>query len=152
MILTRTQGIRDLKDATALKIDAYTKVISGIVHAVSRNAGDDEHCEWVDDGHWYNEAVEGIYVIHLSSHTTIGLADNDGKGEKGGSTFTMDPNVSGKSTGTKEKFKNGVLVQFRAVPVGNGANNPKALTSLPSLEDMFISRPFLVSSNVQELD
>ena len=62
VILTKGQGIESLSNPLARSIESRTLIVTKLIAALERNSGNDTEATWVADGHWYNEAFDGITV------------------------------------------------------------------------------------------
>lgn len=74
VILTKNQGIESISNRTAKSINDKTEVVTQLVKALERNAGNDTSAIWATaDGKWYNEAFDGVtvYVQTTAIHTGL---------------------------------------------------------------------------------
>jgi hypothetical protein len=72
-ILSKNQSYTDLKDATAKELDDKTYIVRKLLAAIQRDGGNDTSAKWVTDGHWYNEAMDGITIVVRESTIKTGL-------------------------------------------------------------------------------
>lgn len=98
VILTKNQGVQSLS-GIASQINARTLVVSKLVDALERNAGNDSGATWVSDGKWYNEIFDGITVAVSATQIETGFVT---PGER---MTVQDPKLNTKSSGTASLFK-----------------------------------------------
>lgn len=164
MIGTKRQNLNTiLEELMKSNNDLYmlnlkTGLISNVINSVTRNAGQDTNASWAtDDGKWYNEANDGIYVVAQTMTYKIGLGipnkriaaldpalcpPQNSKGDVFSTAFISQFRLDDKSTSSKAAGKNsGYLGTFEDIEV-----------FIPDIENMFISRPFSIpNATVQDL-
>ena len=106
VILTKDQGVESLS-GTALAINSRTLVVTKLVDSIERNTGSDSTAQWVGDGHWYNEAFNGITVVVNTTKLKTGYLDPRER------TCILDPKLNVKSTGQSQLFNGFMVGQFK---------------------------------------
>lgn len=106
VILTKDQGVESLS-GMALAINSRTLVITKLVDSIERNTGSDSTAQWVGDGHWYNEAFNGITVVVNTTKLKTGYLDPRER------TCILDPKLNVKSTGQSQLFNGFMVGQFK---------------------------------------
>lgn len=151
IILKKDQGIEDLTNPTAREIDSYTKVVTNLANSITRDRGTDETATWVKDGHWYNEAVEGIWVYVRDTEIKVGLPDNDGLG---GVQAILDPRLCPTSQGTVDKYQNATVVQFKSMCDGDYTASVLGNNTayLPDFDNLLMTRPIFTCISIQDSD
>lgn len=164
MIGTKRQNLNTiLEELKKSSNDLYmlnlkTGLISNVINSVTRNAGQDTNASWAtDDGKWYNEANDGIYVVAQAMTYKVGLGipnkriaaldpalcpPQNSKGDVFSTAFISQFRLDDKSTSDKATGKgSGYLGTFEDIEV-----------FIPNIENMFISRPFSIpNATVQDL-
>lgn len=93
VILTKNQGIESISNRTAKSINDKTEVVTQLVKALERNAGNDASAIWASgDGKWYNEAFDGITVYVQTTEIHTGFWDDMCR------TTVFDPKLTPKNT------------------------------------------------------
>jgi hypothetical protein len=72
LILTQNQDSSSLS-GIALELNDKTYVVEHLINSIDRNSGNDANAYWVNNGHWYNEAFDGITVIVQETPIEVGL-------------------------------------------------------------------------------
>lgn len=137
-------------------IDSKTKWLSNLIDSVERNTGSDSrNATWTTDGHWYNEAYDGIYLVMQSATYQVGI------GIPSLRSSVLDPNLCPSKGSTSQVFTNAHMSQFcldSKSTVAQSEDNGYVGTFegvkvyLPDLETMYYSRPFYIpNANVQDL-
>lgn len=106
VILTKDQGVESLS-GTALAINSRTYVVTKLVDSIERNTGNDGKAEWVSDGHWYNEAYDGISVVVSTTALTTGYNDPAER------TSILDPKLNTRGKGQNTLFNSYMVGQFK---------------------------------------
>ena len=76
VILTKNQGVENISNRTAKTINDKTQVVTQLVKALERNAGNDDSTLWSsDNGRWYNEGFDGVTVLVSTTTINTGLWD-----------------------------------------------------------------------------
>ena len=136
-------------------LDNKTKFITNLVKSVERNAGDDKlNATWTDDGKWYNEAFDGMYLVMQEATYKVGI------GVPSIRTAVLDPNLCPSKSSTSAIFTKAHMSQFCLDSKSTVAQNEEdgyagtfegTKVYLPNLTNMFISRPFYIpNANVQD--
>ena len=99
VILTKGQGTENIINRTAKAINDNTDVVTQLVKALERNAGNDTEASWAPDGKWYNEAFDGITVYVQTTTINTGLWDPMER------TTVFDPKLT-PSQSSKESIGN----------------------------------------------
>lgn len=152
VILNKNQGVEMLRGA-AKEIDDNTKVVTNLVNSLVRNKGNDKTAAWAEsDGHWYNEAFDGISVAVYSATIDVGV---DGYERLDYRLCILDPNLTPKSLGTQYTFGSANIFQYQINT--NGKNITTSVlgqsVQLPYPSDLLVSRyAFIPNTNVQNLD
>ena len=96
VILKKDEGVERLSGA-AKEIDDNTKVVTNLVNSLVRNKGNDKSASWAEsDGHWYNEAFDGVSVAVYSANIEVGVDGYEGLNYR---TCVLDPNLTPSSKG-----------------------------------------------------
>ena len=106
-ILTKTQDASSLIDKEATKINQRTGIVDKLVAAIERNTGNDTTASWAStDGHWYNEAYEGVIVMVQNTKIEIKF-DTVAK-----RTTVLDPKLIPKLNSTSGQNLTAFLTQY----------------------------------------
>lgn len=169
----------NIKNNSSLKhlysLDAKTKFITNLIDSVERNTGDDTfNATWmnVNDGKWYNESFDGIYMVSQTVMFKVGL------GIPSKRVSVLDPNLCPPKSSTSNLYTNAFLSQFRldswstgyegwaTAEAGKKASDYFGVAGkegyvgtfsgvdifLPNVENMYYCRPFYIpNANVQDL-
>ena len=152
VILKKNQGVEQLTGA-AKEIDNNTKVVTNLVNSLVRNKGNDKSASWAEsDGHWYNEAFDGISIAVYSATITVGIDGYEGVDYR---SCVLDPNLSPQSSGTSEMFGKANIFQYQINT--NGKNITSTVlgqsVQIPYPSELLVSRyGFIPNTNVQNLD
>lgn len=136
-------------------IDTKTKFITNLVKSVERNTGDDKvNATWTDDGKWYNEAFDGMYLVTQESTYKVGI------GVPSIRTAVLDPNLCPAKSSTSAIFTKAHMSQFcldskstvaKDEADGYAGTFEGIKVYIPNLTTMLISRPFYIpNANVQD--
>lgn len=106
IILDKGQDAGSLS-GTALKINSRTSVVAKLIDSIERNTGNDPDATWVSDGHWLNEAFDGITVaVSITKLQTGYIAPTE-------RTSVLDPRLTPKSKGQKDMLNHYMVGQFK---------------------------------------
>lgn len=95
IILEKDQQI-DKLTGTAKMINERTYVVTKLVDSIERNSGNDYGASWASgDGHWYNEAFDGITVIVHKTVIETGFVNPLQR------ECVLDPKLCANSTGVR---------------------------------------------------
>lgn len=138
-------------------INDRTKIISNIVTALERGTGRDNTASWAtNDGKWYNEAFDGIYLVRQSTSMKVGFNDPTRR------TAALDPALCPSNAGQSDLYSKAFLSQFcmngesdAAVAAGKGRRFIGTFKgqdiTLPDMEGLYQSRKFYIpNANVQD--
>ena len=75
VILEKDQDADELTNKIAKTINDHTYIVTKLCDAIERNTGNDSDASRVSDGHWYNEAFDGVTVRVKKTTFHIGLSD-----------------------------------------------------------------------------
>lgn len=106
VILTKNQGISSLSNPKAVAINNRTFIVKKLVEAIERNTGNDTDADWVSDGHWYNEAFNGVTVMEWNTKINVGFYDPSLR------TTVLDPKLIPKQETKGTVFTNAFISQF----------------------------------------
>ena len=105
IILTKEQGVDSLS-GTALAINSRTLVVTKLLDSIEHNTGNDSKATWVTDGHWYNEAFDGITVVVSTTKLQTGFNDYE-------RTSLLDPKLNVRNNGQGTLFSGYMVGQFK---------------------------------------
>lgn len=106
IILTKEQDAGSLS-GTALAINSRTMVVTKLIDAIERNTGNDPDAAWVSDGHWLNEAFDGITVAVSTTKLQTGFISPSER------QSILDPKLNTKSKGQSGMFSSYMIGQFK---------------------------------------
>ena len=109
IILQKTQGVSDIDSGTygdAITINNRTGVIDKLLAAIERNTGNDTTASWAPDGHWYNEAYEGVIVLVQKTTIEVGFNNTTKR------TTVLDPKLIPKLNSTSGQNLTAYLSQY----------------------------------------
>ena len=122
--------------------------------AIERNTGNDTECPWaLDDGHWYNEAFDGITIAVSETKVLTGFINPYER------TSVFDPQLTPKSSGKGDMLSDYFSCAFKmndfslAYNVKNQIGTFKGKAVYMSNMDMlYYSKDFYTSNiTVQDL-
>jgi hypothetical protein len=147
-ILGKEDGINKL-ECWALEIETKTKAITNFLRVLERNAGSDPTAEWVNDGKWFNEAWDGIYLVKQMTSYSIGFNDPEVR------AAALDPNLTPKSRGKRDMLTKAFLSQFRVEApnsISIGSFKGRSI-QLEGLNGILETKKFYIPNiTVQDLD
>lgn len=151
-------SINSVLSGDAKQIDDRTKFITNIVSSLTRNRGTDKTAAWAtNDGNWYNEAFDGIYLVRQATKLQVGLLYSNIR------TSALDPALCPANVGTSDLYSNAFLSQFCLNDKSDAtiaADKDERYIGtfkdtdivLPDMEGMYQSRKFYIpNANVQDL-
>lgn len=153
VILTKTQDTSSLTGIAAT-INSKTFVVSNLLLAIERNTGNDNECPWaLEDGHWYNEAFDGITIAVSETKVLTGFINPYER------TSVFDPQLTPKSNGKGDMLSDYFSCAFKmndyslAYNVKNQIGTFKGKAVYMSNMDMlYYSKDFYTSNiTVQDL-
>lgn len=108
-ILSKNQWVSKLKSSNsdAYELEVKTHAVSNLLDSIERGTGDDNTAAWASDGAWYNEAMDGIYVVRIITSYKLGIVSDPER------MSVLDPNLCPKSEGVRDLFTKAHLSQFR---------------------------------------
>lgn len=153
IIIPKNGDISNISDYTAKMINNRTYVVTKLVDAIERNTGNDGKATWVSDGHWYNEAFNGVTVVVQSTDIKVGLFDPSVR------STILDPKLIPQQTSKRTMFEKAFLCQFRTSPKSTvyGKDNVIGMfkgeeIQTKELNKLFWSNKFYIPDvNVQDL-
>lgn len=151
-------SINSVLSGDAKQIDDRTKFITNIVSSLTRNRGTDKTAAWAtNDGNWYNEAFDGIYLVRQATKLQVGLLYSNIR------TSALDPALCPANVGTSDLYSNAFLSQFCLNDKSDAtiaADKDERYIGtfkdtdivLSDMEGMYQSRKFYIpNANVQDL-
>ena len=106
-ILTKTQDASSLPSGDAKTINLKTGIVDKLVAAIERNTGNDTTASWASsDGHWYNEAYEGVIVMVQKTAVEIKF------GAPNSRATVLDPKLIPKLSSTSDQNLTAFLMQY----------------------------------------
>lgn len=115
-ILTKHQGISDLTNSDALRINSRTYAVTKLLAALERNSGSDRTASWAtSDGTWYNEAYDGITVYEQHTDAQVGLT----VGVNPTRIMVLDPKLIPQVTSKNDQGKTAFSSAFKVNLDGN---------------------------------
>lgn len=153
VILTKNQGISSLSNATAKALDARTLVVTKFVESIERNTGNDSEAGWVSDGHWYNEAFDGVSVLVQRTELEIGFAQPSVR------STVLDPKLTPANSGQSDLYSKAYATQFKTQEASKAYGEKDVLGTFKgqtiktkNLDMLFWSNKFYIPNvNVQDL-
>lgn len=155
---TSGEEINSVLSGDAKQIDDRTKFITNIVSSLTRNRGTDKTAAWAtNDGNWYNEAFDGIYLVRQATKLQVGLLYSNIR------TSALDPALCPTNTGTSNLYATAHISQFCLNDKSDAtiaADKDERYIGtfkdtdivLPDMEGMYQSRKFYIpNANVQDL-
>ena len=160
IILNKGQGVESITNSVARSIESKTLVVTKLIAAVERNSGNDTGAPWAPDGHWYNEAFDGITVA--ISTTTIETGFISPAGQR---MTIQDPKLNTKSYGQKYMFRDkegNLSYNVSAFKMNNYSDEYKKENvigmfkgqevKMKDMDMLYISQPYYISNiTVQDL-
>ena len=150
-----SKGQTGITDTTIQKIDDKTHIVTNLRKAIERNTGSDSDAAWVSDGHWYNEAFDGITVIYQKTTLSLGTINPYVR------SAVLDPELCPSSTSKSDLFTKYVASQFKmrdysevygSGKVGKLAEYRGYEFTTQKLDQLFISDIFYIPNvTVQDL-
>ena len=158
IILTKDQGIESLS-GVAKNIDSRTMVVTKLVDALERDKGNDISAGWVSDGHWYNEAFDGITVAVSTTQIQTGFIQNSLR------STVIDPKLNTKAYGQTKLFRDNNnkpsynSAAYKIENISNVYNEENVIgefkgypVKMDKLDMLYYSRTFYLSNiSVQDL-
>ena len=105
--LILSKGQTGITDKTIYNINEKTHIVDNLRKAIERNTGSDTDASWVSDGHWYNEAFDGVTVIYQTTTLTLGTINPYVR------SAVLDPELCPSSTSKSDLFTKYVASQFK---------------------------------------
>lgn len=153
-VLSKTQSVKSL-DPFAVELEQKTKIFSNLEKALERNTGGDSSASWAPDGGWYNEAMDGIFIVRQITSYDIGFETPDHR------TAVLDPNLCPRNLGIADLFSKAHLSQFRLDNKSDAFKNEPEyfigkfkgrVVEMADMENILQSRKFYIPNvNVQDL-
>ena len=151
-------AINSVLSGDAKQIDDRTSFITNIVSSLTRNRGSDKTAAWAtNDGNWYNEAFDGIYLVRQATKLQVGLLYSNIR------TSALDPALCPANVGTSNLYATAHISQFCLNDKSDAtiaADKDERYIGtfkdtdivLPDMEGMYQSRKFYIpNANVQDL-
>ena len=154
LVLKKDKSVSSL-DTFAVELEQKTKIFSNLEKALERNTGGDNSASWAPDGKWYNEAIDGIFIVRQITSFEVGLDRPEKR------VAVLDPNLCPMNLGIADFFSKAHLSQFRmddhseyfksAAARYIGKFKGKEAT-LAEMENLLQSKKFYIPNvNVQDL-
>lgn len=150
-----SKGQTGITDTTIYNINEKTHIVDNLRKAIERNTGSDTDASWVSDGHWYNEAFNGITIIYQKTTLSIGTINPYVR------SAVLDPELCPSSTSKSDLFKDYKVSQFKmrdysevygSGKVGKLAEYKGYEFTTQKLDQLFISDIFYIPNvTVQDL-
>lgn len=153
------QDINTLLTGELKVIDDRTKFVTNVVKSLERNTGSDRTAAWAkDDGKWYNEAFDGIYLVRQASTLRVGFKDPLKR------AAALDPALCPENKGESDLYSNAFLSQFcmndrsdSAFAAGKEARYLATFKGqdilMPEMQGLYQTRKFYIpNANVQDLN
>lgn len=104
--LQKNQGPEALS-GEAMSLDQRTKVITNLCTVLTRNTGNDTTASWAQsDGHWYNEAFDGICYTRCETSFEVGFKTPPMR------SAALDPALCPINLGQSDLFSKAFISQF----------------------------------------
>lgn len=138
----------------AKKINTRTLVVDKLVKSVERNTGNDKSASWASsDGHWYNEAFNGVTVVVQKTQLSVGLKNPTVR------TTILDPRLIPQQSSKGTIFTKAFLSQYKTSNTPMGTGKPNVIgtfkgrdITLANLDLLFYSNKFYIpDATVQDL-
>lgn len=153
--LILSKGQTGITDKTIYNINEKTHIVDNLRKAIERNTGSDSDAAWVSDGHWYNEAFDGITIIYQKTTLSLGTINPYVR------SAVLDPELCPSSTSKSDLFTKYVASQFKmrdysevygSGKVGKLAEYKGYEFTTQKLDQLFISDIFYIPNvTVQDL-
>lgn len=150
-----SKGQTGITDKTIYNINEKTHIVDNLRQAIERNTGSDSDAAWVSDGHWYNEAFDGITIIYQKTTLSLGTINPYVR------SAVLDPELCPSSTSKSDLFTKYVASQFKMrdysevygyTKVGKLADYRGYEFKTERLDQLFISDIFYIPNvTVQDL-
>ena len=152
-ILNKYQTADSISDKVARDINLRTHVVDNLIASIERNTGEDAAADWATDGHWYNEAFNGVTVIVQRTWLKVGLYDPSLR------TAVLDPKLVPQQESKGKIFTDLFISQFRSSDTSEKYGEPNVIGTFKGqkihtrdLEMLFVSNAFYIpDANVQDL-
>ena len=102
-----SKGQTGITDKTIYNINEKTHIVDNLRKAIERNTGSDSDAAWVSDGHWYNEAFDGITIIYQKTTLSLGTINPYVR------SAVLDPELCPSSISKSDLFTKYVASQFK---------------------------------------
>lgn len=155
---TKWEDVNGKLTGDAKSIDDRTKIITNVVKALEKNTGADRTAAWArSDGKWYNEAFDGIYLVHQSTTLQVGFKDPAKR------AAALDPALCPENKGQSDLYSKAFLSQFCMNDKSDAAIAKDKESQyigtfkgvdikLPDMQGLYQSRQFFIpNANVQDL-
>lgn len=107
LVLAKGEDISKIRP-NYLNINNKTGIVTNIVAALERNTGNDKNAPWAsEDGHWYNEAFDGITYAVIDTSIEIGFINPYER------TSVLDPELTPSNSGKNDFFTSYSYSQFK---------------------------------------
>lgn len=107
LVLAKGENISKIRP-NYLNINNKTGIVTNIVAALERNTGNDKNAPWAsEDGHWYNEAFDGITYAVIDTSIEIGFINPYER------TSVLDPELTPSNSGKNDFFTSYSYSQFK---------------------------------------
>ena len=107
VILKKGESSSAISNEDIIRINNKTHIVDKLVKALERNTGSDSDAKWVDDGHWYNEAFDGVTYVYQRTELTLGTINPYIR------SSVLDPQLTPHSSGKSDMFKYYKASQFK---------------------------------------
>lgn len=155
LVLAQGQDSSALTDAKIKKINEKTHIIDKIVAALETNKGSDSDAGWVGNGHWYNEAFDGITIAESVTELKLGFIRPFSR------SSVIDPKLCPSSSSKSDILNSYVFSQLKmreysekwgSSEIGKLAEYKGNMFKTKDLDDIFKSDIFYIpNATVQDL-
>ena len=159
-ILTREQTLADVNwntvvskttidgSATTLaELEAGTGVVSSFIGSINRNSGDDDTAYWAhDNGHWYNEAQDAIYVVQSYAYIELGfdVGGTIGASATGQRQAASDPSLEPERTGQSDLFSSAHAAAWATEDQVITSKGDDYELKLPNVNKLYYTRKYYI--------
>lgn len=142
LLIPKGGSISSLSNQTAIAINNRTLIVEKLIDAVERNTGNDSDANWVSDGHWYNEAFNGVTVMVQQTKLKVGFYDPALR------TTVLDPKLIPQQTSKGTIFQKAFSSQFETSDTSGAFGKPNVVGVFKGKEIQMRDMQFLFQSNV----
>lgn len=155
LVLSQGQDSSAISNTEIKMINNKTHIVDKLLKALESNTGSDGDAGWVGNGHWYNEAFDGITIAKSTTKLQLGFLKPFGR------TSVIDPRLTPSSSSKSDLLTKYVFSQLklRDYCENQGSDNPGKLAeykdnkfSTQNLDTIYKSDIFYIpNATVQDL-